>query len=77
MCDKNRQGSDMLFSIGSQSLEFKTESDRDQWGEEVKGLGDFQLNPGDKIQLRCKKIKADWVLDFLKLELQVQPLIRI
>ncbi|WDE95708.1 DUF1080 domain-containing protein [Lentisphaera profundi] len=69
MNDVNRQGSQMIFTINEKSKDFVTKSQRQQWGPEQAFLGNFDLKPGDKIQLRCKSLKADWVMDFLSLQL--------
>ncbi len=68
MCDVNRQGSDMLLKVGLQEKPFQTKSMRKKWGPEKHDMGVFYLKPSDIIQLRCKKLKTDWVMDFLNIE---------
>jgi len=77
MNDVNRQGSQMSFTINAKTKDFVTKSQRQQWGPEQEVLGTFELKPGDKIQLRCKNLKADWVMDFLSLKLTPQQKIII
>ena len=68
MNDKNRQGSEMMFSGGLQEKSFLTKSQRSKWGPEQEELGVFAIQPGNRLKLYCTKLKADWVLDFLRLE---------
>ena len=63
-CEIKRQGSDMSFSNGKQTIKFQTTSKHSKWTVDAHNIGKMSLKPGDKLTLKCSKLKADWVLDF-------------
>ena len=69
-CDTNRQGSDMSFSNGVLGIDFKTIGKKKKWSASKHNIGKMNLKPGDKLLLKCNKIKADWVLDFHGIEFE-------